>query len=104
MFLALEKENPLVVQAYAESAYACLEEARWLVSRGQRPVKLLALARAAMDRSRAIQADQPLLPALEAAILRLEEDAAQARRLWKQAVARNRNLEAHPEFAGMLPL
>jgi len=112
-FLRMEKEDPSNVQACAESAFTCLAEARWRVSRGQMPSQLIEEARAAVARSRKVQADQALLLALEAAILRLEAEQApasprasmlqKAGALWEQALKRNRNLNMHPEFDAVHP-
>ncbi|WP_291272233.1 serine/threonine-protein kinase [Geothrix sp.] len=110
-FLGMEKENPSNVQAYAETAFTCLEEARWRLARGPASPRPLEAARAALDRFRKVQADQTLLFALEAALLRLEAGLApadqrapileQASGLWNRALTRNRHLGIHPEFAGL---
>ncbi len=107
-FLQMEKADPSSVQAYAESAFTCLAEARWRLSRGQSPQTDLALARTALARSKSVQAAQPLLAALEAAALCIEADRLpanarppklqMARDLWAEALKGNLNLRSHPEF------
>lgn len=108
-FLGLERESPSNVQACAESAFTGLEEARWRLSRGQGASAALDAARGALERFRKVQADQALLFALEAAILRLEAGQAltgrrsqllrKAEDLWAQALGRNGHLGIHPGFA-----
>jgi hypothetical protein len=99
------------VQACAESAFTGLEEARWRLSRGQGASASLEAARGALERFRKVQADQALLFALEAAVLRLEAGQALTGRrsqllrkaddLWAQALSRNGHLRIHPGFAGL---
>lgn len=112
-FFEMEKGNPANMQVHADSAFVCLEEARWRFSKGQRSAEPLKAARAALDRFHQVQAEQPLRDALEAGILRLEADLAPAPRraqarqrageLWRQALKRNRLLGVHPGFAGFHP-
>lgn len=108
-FLRLEKEDPRSVQAYAESAFTGLAEARGQIQKGQSILATLAEVRAALARSRAVQADQPLLEALEADALVLESQGLptgrragllqQAQDRWAAALKGNRNLAALPELA-----
>ena len=107
-FLEMEQKDPSNVQAYAESAFTCLDEARWRISKGQTPSKLFKDARAAMERSRKVQANQALLLALEAAILRLEAECTstdqrppllqKAKGLWEKALEGNRHLNVRPDI------
>lgn len=108
-FLLMEREDASNVQAYAESALTCVEEARWQASRGQSAQAALEAAKGALARSRSVQGEQAILLALEAAILCLESVRATpdqkqqllqtAQRQWEEALRRNRHLKAHPGFA-----
>lgn len=113
-FLEMEKKDPGNVQAYAESAFTCLDEARWRISKGQTPSSLFAEVRAALDRSRKVQSHQALLFALEAATWCLEAGCAppeqrasllqKAKESWEKGLKSNRHLSEHPGFAAVRSL
>ena len=107
-FTQLEREDPGSFQAPVESALTRLAEARWRRSRRLPPAEALSEARAALQRARALQPEQPLAFALEASLAALEAEVAEpgdrearlgtAKAAWAEALRRNPLLARHPAF------